>query len=148
MTQLMSPQTATKVKPAAKKTGSKRRRNNEPSVQDIIAAARKRPQFLPARGAWLLSGLTAGLLWASFMPMDFGPLAWIALVPLLLLVRIPQKTKWMYAAVGICGIAGMTASLQWMRCTRRGFCWRRIAVSTCRCSSGFHGLPCTDSAFR
>ena len=87
----------------------------EPTVQEIIASARKRPNLPPARGAWIVSGLTAVLLWASFMPLDWSPLAWVALVPLLLLVRIPQRTRWMYVVVFCAGFATMAASLQWMR---------------------------------
>ena len=111
--QLMSPQTATNAKPAQQEAASRRR--SEPSVQEIIATARRRPNLPPARGAWLLGGLTAAMLWASFMPLDWGPLAWVALLPLLLLVRIPRRTKWMYVAVGVSGVAWMICCLQWMR---------------------------------
>ena len=38
--------------------------------------------FLPAI-------LTGPLLWAAFFPLDLGPLAFVALVPWLLLVRAP-----------------------------------------------------------
>jgi apolipoprotein N-acyltransferase len=93
--------------------------STDPSVKDIIAAARARQQPAIARpgsaGAWLLSGLTAILLWASFTPVDAGPLAWIALVPLLVLVRIPQPTRWMYRAVFVSALANQLATLQWMR---------------------------------
>jgi apolipoprotein N-acyltransferase len=128
-TQLMSPQAATNTKPATKREAATRRpadcdrggasvrgrRGSEPSVQEIIATARRRPNLPPARGAWLLGGLTAAMLWSSFMPLDWGPLAWVALVPLLLLVRIRQRTKWMYVAVAVSGVAWMICSLQWMR---------------------------------
>jgi apolipoprotein N-acyltransferase len=63
--------------------------DKDPSVQQIIASARSRQQPAVDRpaslGAWLLSSLSMVLLWASFTPVDCGPLAWIALVPLCVL---------------------------------------------------------------
>ncbi|MBC7818762.1 MAG: apolipoprotein N-acyltransferase, partial [Planctomycetaceae bacterium] len=49
-------------------------RRSEPSVKEIIAAARSLPAA--ARGGMLLSGVSAVLLWASFTPLDWSPLAW------------------------------------------------------------------------
>jgi apolipoprotein N-acyltransferase len=91
----------------------------DPSVKEIIAAARARQLPVVSRpgsaGAWLLSGMTAVLLWASFTPVDAGPFAWIALVPLLLLIRIPQPTRWMYRVLFATALANQIATLQWMR---------------------------------
>ena len=87
----------------------------EPSVRQIIAKARSKPVRPPAGGAWIL-GMTAALLfWASFTPLDWGPLGWVALVPLVLLVRIPQRTALMYTAVYASGLINALATLQWMR---------------------------------
>ena len=47
--------------------------------------------------------------------MDWGPLAWVALVPILLLVRIPQRTRWMYFALYVGGLAFFVPVIQWMR---------------------------------
>ena len=88
---------------------------SEPTVKMIIAAARSTPQRAPARGALLVSGLTGLLLWASFMPLDWGPLAWLALVPMLLLVRIPEPTRRMYRAVFAGGLLFTVPALQWLR---------------------------------
>lgn len=91
----------------------------DPSVKDIIAAARSKQRPVIDRprslAAWGLSLLTGALLWASFTPLDIGPLAWVALVPMLLLVRIPQPTRWMYTALFVTGWISYTAMLQWMR---------------------------------
>lgn len=91
----------------------------DPSVEEIIAAGRSKTQPVFPRpsslGAWGLSLLSAGLLWASFTPVDAGPLAWIALVPLLILVRIPQPTRWMYTALFVTNFVGQIVTLQWMR---------------------------------
>ncbi len=93
--------------------------DKDPSVREIIASARSRQKPAVDRpsslGAWLLSSVSMVLLWASFTPVDCGPLAWIALVPLCLLVRIPQPTRWMYRAVYLTALVGQVATLQWMR---------------------------------
>ena len=89
------------------------------SVRDIIATARTvqdgRRFLVGSVGAWSMSLLSAALMWACFTPVNASPLAWIALVPLLLLVRIEQRTRWMYVAVYCGGLLGQLATLQWMR---------------------------------
>ncbi|HID23948.1 MAG TPA: apolipoprotein N-acyltransferase, partial [Planctomycetaceae bacterium] len=85
----------------------------EPSVSEIITSARSAPAG--ALGAWAVSGFTALLLWCSFTPCDWGPLGWVALAPLLLVVRIRRPTRRMYLAVSVCSIIGTLATLQWMR---------------------------------
>src|SRR5438552_16093079 len=93
--------------------------NPDPSVKEIIAAARSRQPPTIHRpgslGAWLLSLSTAGLLWSAFTPAEASPLAWIALAPIILLVRIPQPTRWMYWALFATGLVNQVATLQWMR---------------------------------
>ena len=69
----------------------------------------------PARGAWLFSAAFALLIWTSYMPLDWGPMGWLALVPLVLLVRIPQRTRRMYTAIYVTGVLSYTATLEWMR---------------------------------
>lgn len=89
------------------------------SVQDIIQSARSVQNEIRFRtssaGAWGMSLLSAGLLWCSFTPVNASPLAWIALVPLLLLIRIEHRTRWMYRAIYLSALAGQLAMLQWMR---------------------------------
>lgn len=87
----------------------------DPAVQRIIATARQVSHRVPARGAWLLGGTTALLLWASFTPLDWGPLGWLALVPLIQLVRIPHPSRWMYRAVYLTGLGFWLVTFQWMR---------------------------------
>ncbi|QDT30568.1 Apolipoprotein N-acyltransferase [Gimesia panareensis] len=82
-------------------------------IQRIINTARTSPA--PAWGAWALSGLSAGLMWASFTPVDFGPLGWVCLIPLLLLVRLPRPTRLMYTATYCGGLLFAIPTLQWMR---------------------------------
>ena len=98
-----------------KNTGRSAARSSEPSIHEIISAAREKPVRAASRGAWGLSLLTAALLWAAFAPVDCGPLGWLALTPVLLLVRTPVRARWLYTAVYCGGLAQALASLQWMR---------------------------------
>ncbi|MDB5335613.1 MAG: lnt, partial [Planctomycetaceae bacterium] len=92
---------------------SKKTKPQDPTPQEIIASARSAPAGL--FGALKVAFLTAILLWASFTPVGFGPLAWVALVPLLLLVRLERPTRWMYRSVYLGGFSFWYATLQWMR---------------------------------
>src|SRR6266576_3009060 len=85
----------------------------ESTPQEIITSARNAPAG--ATGPLLAAGLSALLMWGAFTPLDFGPLAWLCLVPLLALVRLARPAKWMYPAVYLGGLAFWAASLQWMR---------------------------------
>ncbi|MEM9703224.1 MAG: hypothetical protein AAF907_12345 [Planctomycetota bacterium] len=77
--------------------------SSEPTVRAILrdaaAPATLRP---PARLAWLAGAAAAGPLWACFDPVGWGPLAWVALVPLCLLIRSPMRTKWEIRALWLC----------------------------------------------
>jgi apolipoprotein N-acyltransferase len=64
--------------------------------------------FLPA----IVSGL---LLWAAFFPLDLGPLAFVALVPWLTLVRAPVSRKRRYLAAYLGGFIFFAVALQWVR---------------------------------
>jgi apolipoprotein N-acyltransferase len=117
-TELMPASSPTSAHSTAKNSAasiSSRQRSGDLTVEQIIEAARSAPLRAPSRGAWAVSFITAALLWASFTPVDFGPLAFVALVPLLLLVRIPERTRWMYAAIYAGGLAFFLPVLQWMR---------------------------------
>jgi apolipoprotein N-acyltransferase len=81
--------------------------------QQIISSARAAPAGM--RGALVVSCLSSVLLWFSFTPVDFGPLAWVAPVPLLLLIRLAQPTRWMYRCAYFGGLLFWVPTLQWMR---------------------------------
>ncbi len=90
-----------------------KRSDTDLSVVDIISRARA---VAPSSTGPLWMSIVSGVaLWGSFTPLDFGPLAWVALVPLLLTVRMPRPTRKMslYTAIGGWLFALMT--LQWMR---------------------------------
>ena len=95
------------------------RQSPDRSVRDIIASARSVRKQTTARigmagtlGMSLLSGL---LFWLCFTPVNASPLAWLAPLPLLLLVRIETRTHWMYTAIYIGSLISQLAMLQWMR---------------------------------
>ncbi|MDB5306357.1 MAG: lnt [Gemmataceae bacterium] len=64
--------------------------------------------FLPA----ILSGV---LLWAAFFPLDVGPVAFVALVPWLTLVRSPASPRRVYFAGYVGGLAFFLPALNWLR---------------------------------
>jgi apolipoprotein N-acyltransferase len=105
--------------PSSESQRDSRGANVNRSVLDIIASARRTQQQRQFQtgslGAWSMSLLSAGLLWACFTPVNASPLAWIALVPLLLLVKIEQRLSWMYVAIYGGSLLGQLATLQWMR---------------------------------
>src|SRR5690606_11650507 len=85
----------------------------ERSVSDIISAGRA--TRAGSLGVWGLTSLSGALLWASFTPLVWGPRACIALVPVLRLVRLKEKTRWMYTALYVVSTLVWVATLQWMR---------------------------------
>ncbi|WP_437188468.1 apolipoprotein N-acyltransferase [Planctomicrobium sp. SH668] len=82
-------------------------------VAGIISRGKKSRPGAFSTFAFAIS--TAVLLWSSFTPLDWGPLAWIALVPLLCLVLPANRTRWMYRTVYLAGLIYWLATLQWMR---------------------------------
>ncbi|MFO0877004.1 MAG: apolipoprotein N-acyltransferase [Gemmataceae bacterium] len=62
-----------------------------------------------------LSLLSAGLLYLAYFPVAIGMMAWIALVPLLALVRFQPRPRWMYLAAYLGGLAFYLPVLQWAR---------------------------------
>ena len=88
----------------------------EPTVRAILRDAAKpavgRP---PAKTAWLCGFAAAALLWASFDPLGWWPLAWVAPVPLCVLVRNRVRARWEVRALWACGFVGTAAQIQWMR---------------------------------
>lgn len=91
---------------AAEQTSEKR-------IEKIISKGRRtRPG---GRATVMLAVVTAILTWLSFTPVDAGPLAWICLVPLLLLTRVELRTHWMYRTLYLVGFLFWIVTLQWMR---------------------------------
>lgn len=127
------------------------------SVRDIILSARSvqsgQKFLVGSAGAWGMSLLSSFLLWACFTPLNASSLAWVALIPLFLLVRIKQATRWMYTAIYFTALVGQLATLQWMRLGDPTMCFAWIAlalylalfsvlfVGVCRVSVQKWGVP-------
>ena len=88
-------------------------------VREIIAKARSVRQPGPTLGnrwaGWAMASLTGVLLWACFTPLDASSLAWVALLPSLLLVRLPERTRRMYLGLYLASAVSQLVTLQWMR---------------------------------
>lgn len=100
-------------------TMNESRHTTDRSVREIIASARSakkqsinRVGVAGALGMSFLSGL---LLWMCFTPVSASPLAWLAPIPLLLLIRIEHATRWMYTVIYCGALICQLATFQWMR---------------------------------
>lgn len=75
--------------------------------------------------------LSAALLWLSYFPMNWGWLTWVALAPLLALVRSPVRRRWVYLAAWLGGLAFFVPVLQWLRVAdyRMYYTWIALALA-------------------
>ncbi|QDU81908.1 Apolipoprotein N-acyltransferase [Polystyrenella longa] len=87
--------------------------NLDPQIQAIINKART--ASISSRATWMLAGLSAVLLWATFTPLNWSVLGWVALVPSMMLIRPVQRTRWTYRATFLLSFVGYISILQWMR---------------------------------
>src|SRR5438128_1951049 len=79
----------------------------------------------------LLPGLfSAGLLWLCYFPLAWGWLAWMALVPLLCLVRAEGRARNIYWSAFAGGLVFFWPALQWMRVAdyRMYYTWAMLAT--------------------
>src|SRR5262245_32956305 len=72
-------------------TRSIARRKSSESPQPAAAAVRGRPQYLTTLGCGAAGAI---LLWATFPPVNFPLLAWLAPLPWLWLIRLPGLPGW------------------------------------------------------
>jgi apolipoprotein N-acyltransferase len=86
----------------------------------------------PRVGLRLLSPslLTGALLWLCYFPVAWGWLAWVALIPLLGLVRSAARRRVVYLSAWIGGLVFCLAAMQWMRVAdpRMYFTWIFLAI--------------------
>ena len=77
-----------------------------------------------------LSMLTGALLWLCYFPVAWSWLAWVALVPLLGLVRSPARRRVIYLSAWIGGLVFSLPAMQWMRVAdpRMYFTWIFLAI--------------------
>lgn len=70
------------------------------------------------------------LLWAAFFPLNLGPLAFVALVPWLMLVRAEVSNRHRYLAAYLGGVVFFLLALQWIRVAHpmMYFSWIGLAI--------------------
>jgi apolipoprotein N-acyltransferase len=101
-------------------------------VAERESAASAEPRIRNQKSRILLPvSITAGLLWASYFPMDLGWLGWLALVPFLVLVRTQAPARRAYWGSFFAGLLFYLPSLQWMRVAddRMYLTWVGLAVA-------------------
>lgn len=92
------------------------RPNLRPEISKIIESGRMAEvssgSLRPVLGMGLLSAV---MLWLSFTPVELAPIAWVAIVPLCLLVRVEKLPRRTHRALAFCGFLWAVVTLQWMR---------------------------------
>src|SRR5262245_33283830 len=75
------------------------------------------PAVAPVRTRALLAGalLGAALLYLAYFPVGWSWLAWVALVPWLMIARQPGRPRRLYLVVWLGGLVFFWPVLQWMR---------------------------------
>src|SRR5262249_11871894 len=73
-----------------------------------------RSPVLPKPHLALPALLTAGLLYLCFFPVGWGWLAWVALVPLLVLVRAEASGRRLFFCAWLGGLAFFLPALPWL----------------------------------
>lgn len=88
-----------------------------PEVQRIIATGKTQAASPSGStvSAGLLTALSLTMLWMCFTPVEFAPLAWIALVPLCQLLRLRTLPRFTLPVVWMISIIWAVITLQWMR---------------------------------
>ena len=96
--------------------GSETARRANPETSDLPQASDVR-RFPHGESRWRLLGLGAAsgvLLFLCHFPVAWGWLAWVALVPLLTMVRSPARARWLFLASWTCGLIYYYAAISWM----------------------------------
>ena len=101
--------------------------NPHPALVGSTTKTRRREHRQPTFGLALAGGL---LLWAAFPPLGWWPLAWVAPVPWIFLLRYPELPgRRPYRALWLAGLIHWAILLEWVRRPHwsAGFGW--IALS-------------------
>jgi apolipoprotein N-acyltransferase len=99
-----------------------------PAPGPTVAATPARPRA--GRRLLLLALTTGALLWLCYFPVAWGWLAWLALIPLLSLVRASGRRRTAYLSAWAGGLLFYLPAMQWMRVAdpRMYFTWIFLAV--------------------
>src|SRR4051794_10752625 len=73
---------------------------------------------------------SSGMLWLCFFPVGWGWLSWIAVVPLLCMVRSQARARGIYFSAWLSGLAFFFPALLWMPVAdpRMYYTWAMLAV--------------------
>jgi apolipoprotein N-acyltransferase len=98
--------------------------------QPLPDAAPLQPKFASLPCPRLLPALASGLLlWLCYFPADCGWLGWVALVPLLTLVRSRARARNVYFSAWLGGLVFFVAAIQWMRVADPRMVYTWLALS-------------------
>jgi apolipoprotein N-acyltransferase len=99
-----------------------------PRMWNTVGSASSSP--VPGTKTLLPALMTGGMLWLCFFPVACGWLAWVALVPLLTLVRSNARPRTVYLCAWASGLVFFWPVLQWMRVAdyRMYFTWASLAT--------------------
>jgi apolipoprotein N-acyltransferase len=102
-----------------------------PALQQPRPETERAPPLVSgARILLPLAVTTGGLLWLCYFPAAWGWLAWIALVPLLLLVRSTGRARTIYLSAFAGGLVFYWPVLQWMRVADPRMYWTWGVLAT------------------
>jgi apolipoprotein N-acyltransferase len=85
------------------------------SRPQLSAVASSSPQPRIGWHIFPLALTMAVLLWLCYFPVACGWLVWVALVPLLALLRSSARPRWIYCSAWFGSLAFYLAAMQWMR---------------------------------
>src|SRR5947209_2230500 len=87
------------------------------------------PWATPERRLVLCALATSALLYLCYFPVAWGFLGWVALVPLIGLVRSPARPRWVYGSAYLSGLVFYLLAIQWMRVAdpRMVFTWLALS---------------------
>jgi apolipoprotein N-acyltransferase len=88
-----------------------------PQIQRIIATGRQASPVATGsvRAVFLLASASLLMMWCSFTPLEWAPLAWVCLAPLSLLLRPVNLPRRWILTLWFAGTIWAIATLQWMR---------------------------------
>src|SRR5437870_12380847 len=99
-----------------------------PHAEPRMAPAVQRPALIWPR--FLPAACSGALLYACFFPLTWGWLAWVALAPLLCLVRAQGRARNIYCAAWLGGVIFFLPALYWVSVAdyRMVYAWIALAM--------------------
>jgi apolipoprotein N-acyltransferase len=108
---------------------AKRKHPTKPTPIPTAAEGRRGPVAESFGFALFAASMSGMLMWLCHFPMALGWLAWVALIPLLYLVRMPGPPRRVYGCAWLAGILFYLPALQWMRVADPMMYWTWLGLS-------------------